>query len=290
MPEKKLTTLLEILNYSSEYLKQNAIDNPRLNAELMLADIMKCNRLNLYLDFEKPLNEEEKEKLKSYLKRRAKREPLQYILGKSNFFGYEIKVNSNVLIPRQDSEIAVEAMLSLINESGKKEVNVMEIGTGSGCIAVALISELKKRGVECIYTGIEISEAAVGIAKENLELNNIKNYKIIRADFLEDVFIVEDVFDYIVSNPPYVPFDEYKTLEPEVNNFEPDFAVTDFEDGIKFYSKIFDLYKKISADWILEIAWNAKDKLEKLMATKGIEKYTFIKDYNNNYRVLKLQK
>ena len=288
MAEKKLTTLLEILNYSAGFLKQNNIENPRLNAELMLSGIMNCSRLNLYLDFEKPLSIDEKEKLKVYLRRRAEREPLQHILGKANFFGYDILVNKNVLIPRQDTEVLVEHLLQRILESGKDKVNVFEIGAGSGCIAVALVSELAKKNVECHYTGLEISKEAARTAEKNFMLHKLINCNIIQSDFLDSGFQINTEYDYLVSNPPYVPIEEYKLLEPEVNKYEPDFAVTDFGNGMKFYNKIFDEFISRKKECFLEIAWNSKEALEKLMSEKGISSYSFFKDYNNNYRVLRI--
>lgn len=286
MSEPKLESLLEILNYSASYLKEKNIESPRLNVELMIADIMNCKRLQLYLDFEKPLTREEKEKLKGYLRRRANREPLQYILGKTNFFGYEILLNKYVLIPRQETEILVEKILTDIYSSSKTKVNIFEIGVGSGCIAVAILSELKKKGIECVYHGIDISEDVISMAKKNLDLNNLKNYRLEIKDFSDEDFEINEDYDYVVSNPPYVPIDEYKKLMPEVNKNEPDYAVTDFGDGTKFYRKIFKMYKFRRSNYFLEIAFDSKDKLEKILSEERIYNYNFEKDYSNNNRVL----
>ncbi len=290
MSELKLKSLLEILNYSSGYLNDNNIENPRLNAELMLADIMNCKRLQLYLDFEKPLSSAEKEKLKGYLRRRVKREPLQYILGKTNFFGYDIFLNDKVLIPRQDTEILVEKILKDIYDSGKEKIIVFEIGVGSGCIAVAILSELEKRGIECNYHGIDISEEAISATKKNLDFYKLKNYSVEVQDFTDEDYEIKEGFDYIVSNPPYVSIEDYKKLMPEVNKYEPDYAVTDFGDGTRFYRKLLKSYKSAKTNYFLEIAYNAKDKLENILRDEGINDYTFEKDYGNNYRVLIIRK
>ena len=290
MAEQKLKTLLEILNYSSSLLKDNKIENPRLNAELMLADVMKCGRIQLYLDFEKPLNYEEKEKLKGYLKRRIKREPLQYILGKTNFFGYDITINDKVLIPRQDTEILVEKVLADIDLSGLKNVRIFEVGVGSGCIAVALLSELKKKNIVYKYEGIDISEEVLFVARKNLDTFELENYSVRVQDFSKEDFEISDNYDYIVSNPPYVPHDEFLKLEPEVNIHEPDYAITDYEDGTKFYKKLFKSYKKNQSNYFLEIAYDSKMKLEAILSEEEISNYSFEKDYNNNYRVLIINK
>ncbi len=201
MADKKLTTLLEILNYSSNLLRENRIDDARLNAELMLADVLKCKRIDLYLDFEKPLNNDEKEKFKVYLRRRLKREPLQYILGKTNFFGYEIFVDDAVLIPRQDTEILVEKVLHFIESSGKDFVKILEIGTGSGCIAVALLSELKKRNINYKYSGTELSIKALEVSRKNAAFHNLENADFIKSDFLNDEFKIDNEIElcYIES-------------------------------------------------------------------------------------------
>lgn len=290
MSEQKLSTLLEILNYSSDFLKNHNIDNPRLNAELMLADIMNCDRLQLYLDFEKPLTKEEKEKLKGYLRRREKREPLQYILGKTNFFGYDIYVNSGVLIPRQETEVLVEKILNDVYSSGKNKVNIFELGVGSGCIATALLSEFKKRGVGYEYTGIDISEEAIATARKNLDNHKLDNYNLEVKDFNDIGFEIKEGFEYVISNPPYVPIDEYNKLEPEVNKYEPDYAVTDFGDGTTFYRKLIKQYKTGKANYFLEIAYNAKDKLESILKEEDVTDYSFAKDYGENYRILIIRK
>ena len=290
MSEQKLKSLLEILNYSSGYLNDNSIENPRLNAELMLADIMNCKRLQLYLDFEKPLSSDEREKLKGYLRRRVKREPLQYILGKTNFFGYDIFLNNHVLIPRQETEILTEKVLNDIYTSGKEKINVFELGVGSGCIAIAILSELEKRGIECSYSGIDISEEAISAAKKNLDFYKLKNYSVEVQDITDEDYEIKEGYDYVVSNPPYVPIEDYKELMPEVNKYEPDYAVTDFGDGTRFYRKLLESYKSRKSNYFLEIAYNAKDKLENLLHEEGINNYTFEKDYSNNYRVLIIRK
>jgi release factor glutamine methyltransferase len=290
MSVQKLSTLLEILNYSTGYLNNNKIDNPRLNAELMLADVMNCKRLQLYLDFEKPLSNEEKEKFKGYLRRRVKREPLQYILGKTNFFGYDITINDKVLIPRQDTEILVEKVLADIELSGLNNVKIFEVGLGSGCIAVALLSELKKRNIVYKYEGIDISEDSLLVARRNLDFYELKNYFLKVQDFHKEDYEISNNYDYVVSNPPYVPHEEYLKLEPEVNMYEPDYAITDFEDGMRFYRKLLKSYMKNRANYFLEISYNSKEKLEEIIKSEGIKNYSFEKDYNDNYRVLKIIK
>jgi release factor glutamine methyltransferase len=293
MSEKKLTTLLEIINYSSGLLAENKIKDSRLNVELMFCDILNCDRIKLYLDFEKPLNLDEISKFKVMLKRRMKYEPLQYILGKTNFYGYWINLDNRVLIPRQETEILVGKILEDILKSQKDNINILEIGTGSGCIAVALSGELNKKNIKHKIIAIDISEDSIEIAKSNAENNSIPdgNIEFKVNDFLSDN-CNEFNFDYVVSNPPYIPAKDLDNLDFEVKNYEPVNALTDGKDGLLFYNKILKLYgERLDETKIyLEIGDGQKNKIEDLLKSYNIKDYSFFKDYCNIDRVLKLIK
>lgn len=295
MAGEKLTTLLEILNYSAELLKENGIKDARLNAELMLASALNCDRMKLYLDFDKPLTQSEKDNFKSMLRRRLKHEPVQYILGKTNFYGYEISVSKDVLIPRPDTEILAETFLNHL-KTKEPPYNIIEIGTGSGCIAVAVCKELEKLNADYFYLGTDISYSALEQSKSNLEINNAVNYKLIKSDFLNefDIRSVNDgygkEFGFIISNPPYISLGEYKELDAEVREFEPAYSLTDNGDGYAFFRKFIELYTEYPADIFLEIAYNQKQELEKFLLQKSISDFEFIKDLSGNFRVLKLIK
>lgn len=284
----KLTTLLEILNYSTNLLKENNIIDARLNAELLMADALNCKRLDLYLDFDKPLQKDETEKFKKHLRRRLNNEPVQYIIGKTNFYGYDILVDKSVLIPRPDTEILVEKLLNDIKESGLQKVNILEIGTGSGCIAIAVCKELEKKNIKYDYKGTDVSEVAINLCKKNIEINNVKDIEIVNSNFLDESFI--NNYDYVVSNPPYIPVNEYKELDLEVREFEPKLALTDNTDGLTFYKKFIELFQSGTAKFFLEIAYNARPALEILLNENNIRNYKFVKDYNNNDRILIMEK
>jgi len=262
-----------------------------LNVELMLIDVLKCDRVKLYLDFDKPLSKEEISSFKILLKRRLKKEPLQYILGKTNFYGYDLVVNENVLIPRPETEILVEKVLEDINNSKKKSVKIFEIGTGSGCISIALSKELAKVGIEHHVKVIDNSKDAIEIAKENKELNNVEEERI--GFSTKDLFrlnSIDDKYDYIVSNPPYVSREEYNKLDAEIKNFEPKNSLSDGEDGFKFFKKIFSLPNnyEYKSKVFCEIGINQKYELESMLKEMGIEDFTFFEDYNKIYRILKI--
>ncbi|HWQ82356.1 MAG TPA: peptide chain release factor N(5)-glutamine methyltransferase [Ignavibacteria bacterium] len=292
--QEKLTTLLQILNYSAELLAKNGIREPRLNAELMLSDALKCRRLDLYLNFDKPLLENEVGTFKSYLKRRLNKEPLQYILGSTNFYGYDIEVNENVLIPRQDTEVLVEKFLERTEQAD--DVSILEIGSGSGCIATAIVRELEKAGRNYFYTAVDNSDNAIEMTRRNL-LNNkadSSKYLILKRDCLSSHFSIGELekecgkgFNYIVSNPPYISIEEYGLLDEEVRKHEPKKALTDDGDGLVFYRKLLEI--KGNRELFLEIAYNRKDELTKLLKSKNLNDFEFLKDYSENYRVLILK-
>lgn len=288
--KKKLTTLLEILNYSSDLLKQKGIKDSRLNVELMLCEILNCDRMRLYLDFEKPLSLQEITQFKQFLKRRLTNEPLQYILGKTNFYGYDIEVNKSVLIPRQETEILVEKVLEDIIRSGKNFINIFEIGSGSGCIAISLSGELTAKNIDHKIISIDKSTEAIELAKKNKILNNITD---------EITFTVCDIFefkndslnfDYIVSNPPYISIDEFSGLDEEVRNFEPKLALTDEGDGLKFYREILRIKKENYPDSkiFFEIAYNQFEKLAQLVSEYNFKDYRIYKDLSGINRIVEV--
>jgi release factor glutamine methyltransferase len=295
MAGEKLTTLLEILNYSAELLKENGVKDARLNAELMLASVMGCDRMKLYLDFDKPLTVSEKENFKSMLRRRLKHEPVQYIIGKTNFYGYIIRVSKDVLIPRPDTEILVEVFLEYL-KTKNPPYNILEIGTGSGCITVAVCKELEKINADYFYIGTDVSVNALELAKQNLEMNKAVNYKLVKSDFLKEFSInnFNKEFGYepgfVISNPPYISYNEYKELDVEVREFEPAYSLTDNSDGYTFYRKFLKIYKEYPVDIFLEIAYNQKQEIVKLLQELSVTGFEFIKDLSGNFRVLKLIK
>jgi len=291
MSEKKLNTLLEILNYSTDLLDKKNVSDARLNVELMLTDVLKCDRVKLYMDFDKPLSKKEISSFKVLLKRRLNKEPLQYVLGKTNFYGYDLIVNKSVLIPRPETEILVERVLEDIDSSNKKSVKLFEIGSGSGCISIALSKELDKISIEHHIKAIDYSKEAIEVAKENKELNGVKEG---RLEFsLKDLFSInsiDDGYDYIISNPPYISREEYNKLDDEIKNFEPKNSLSDEEDGFKYYKKIFALLKdyKYKPKVFCEIGYDHKNELESMLKKMGFEDFTFFEDYNKIYRILKI--
>lgn len=228
-----MLTVLESIQKTTDYLAAKGIELPRLNAELMLAEILNCKRLDLYLAFDKPLKESETKIYREWIARRGKYEPLQYIIGHVDFYDCRIYVNKNVLIPRQETEILIETILN--NYGMDKKINILDIGTGSGAIAIALA----KKMVNSNAIAIDISETALDTAKKNSVINNVENIEFRLQDIKQEIAKeFNERFDLIVSNPPYVSSLEYETIQKEIKEFEPRLAVTDNGDGYEFYDVI----------------------------------------------------
>lgn len=280
-------TVLESINLSSEFLKNKGIESPRINAELLLAHVLNCKRLNLYLSFEKPLTEEEVQKYRDLLRRRSKFEPLQYIIGRVEFYGLDFKVNNSVLIPRQETEIIVETIISQFDKNDP--LKIMDIGTGSGNIAVSLAKNLDNSFV----TAIDISEDALKIAAENALLNSVNE----RTEFIKIDFLNEDVnrndFDIIVSNPPYVSMEEFETLSPELKEYEPKVALTDYNSGFRFYEIISaksNLLLTTGGKLFFEVGKGQLSKVSDIMTKNNFRNIIVTKDYLNIERVISGEK
>ncbi len=286
-------TVLDIIKSSTELLTKKNITNPRLNVELMLCEVLDCDRVKLYLDFEKPLTKNELDLYREWFKRRLNHEPLQYITGHAYFYGYRFKVNEHVLIPRQETEILVEKVIEDIKNNPKDNLSILEIGTGSGCISIALGKKLDELEMKYNIVAIDISKDALDVAAYNLEKIEGSNEKIsfVEKDIFEIDTFNKDI-DYIVSNPPYIPYTEFEGLNEEVNKYEPTISLTDYKDGLTFYRKILGLYSSpvITGKLFFEIAYNQKKNLENLLKDFPNITGKFFKDYSDNDRVLEVSK
>ena len=249
---------------------------------MMIANILSCERLDLYLNINYVLNENELAKLRDYVKRRAKREPLQYILGEVNFFGHKLKIDSRALIPRPETELLVNLIIENVKETDKV-LNVLEVGTGSGCIAISLA----KKFPQFRFTAIDISQDAVSLAIENASLHEIRNINFLVADFFR--YEPKEKFNIIVSNPPYVIETDLDKLQEELK-YEPRIALTAGEDSIAFYKRFvkFIDYLEDNGKMYLEINEKNSQEVTKLFNKLSIVKLK--KDYFNLDRILLYEK
>ena len=279
-----MITVLESIKLSTEYLAGKGIESSRTNAELLLADIMGCKRLDLYLLFDRPLSEVELQRYREYIKRRVSFEPLQYILGKVEFYGLELKVNQSVLIPRPETELLVE---NIINQYSKeKNVMILDVGCGSGNISIAIATNLKTANI----ISTDISHEALQVAKENADRHNVLNrIKFINHDILENDFNTFPMFNLIVSNPPYVSKESFSSLQREIKDFEPRNAITDESDGYNFYRTITEKAStKLNENGKLffEIAYGQSDEVKKIIGRNNFDNISVIKDYQNIDRII----
>ena len=281
------TENLDIFNKSVEYLKKNGVPSALVDTEYIFSEVLKVSRNTLKYSMSREIKEEDKNKIREMLMLRAKnRKPLQYILGEWEFYGLPFKVRENVLIPRPDTEILVEQCIQLMREI--EEPNILDIGSGSGAISIAIANELKSSSV----TGVDINEDAIRLANENKVLNKVENVNFMKSDLFEK--LDEDFkYDLIVSNPPYITKDEYETLMPEVKNFEPKNALTDLGDGLYFYreiSKKAGAYLKDTGYLAFEIGYKQAKDVSKILEDNNFAILSVVKDYGGNDRVVLAKK
>lgn len=224
MTQLEMWTTLKVLNWTKDFLAGKGIDNARLEAEWLLCAATGLDRVGLYLNFEKPLNDEELSRYRAMVTRRSKREPLQHILGSQEFCGLEFEVTPDVLIPRHDTETLVDEAMTRMPEA----VMVLDVGTGSGCIAVSLAKQLPQATI----VAVDISGDALMVARKNAERNGVA-IEFLHGSLCEPV--VGRCFDLVVSNPPYIPSRDIEMLEPEVRDFDPRGALDGGTDGLDIY-------------------------------------------------------
>lgn len=227
MTRQESWTTLKILNWTKEYFGSKGIENARLEAEWLLCAATGLDRVGLYLNYDKPLNGDELALFRQMVARRARREPLQHILGSQEFCGLEFQVSPDVLIPRHDTETLVEEALKRAPGGAR----VLDIGTGSGCIAVSLARRLPDARV----SAIDISGAALEVARANARANGVE-VEFLHGSLLEPV--AGRCFDLIVSNPPYIPSGDIDLLEPEVRDGDPRLALDGGRDGLDIYRRL----------------------------------------------------
>ncbi|RPI17665.1 MAG: peptide chain release factor N(5)-glutamine methyltransferase [Ignavibacteriae bacterium] len=281
---EKTWTLLEIIKSSDELLTNRNIKNSRLNAEVLLADTLNIKRIDLYLQFDKPLSQDEIKRFKEKLVRRLNYEPLQYIRGFTEFYGINIKVNRSVLIPRQETEVLVEKAIDLV-KSYDTPPHILDIGAGSGCISIAIA-----KNTQCPVEAIDLDDNALALAKENSQLNDTGN----KISFQKkDISAFHDfnAYDVIVSNPPYIPLSEYHILDKEVKDFEPKHALTDEKEGMSFYKIIFDIASRTEKDirLLLEIGDGKRKKVEELLSNYSFSNAVFYPDLMGIERVVYIE-
>ena len=227
-----------------------------LEAELLFTELFNCDRLSLYLDRRSAITKDKSTLISSVLKRRISGEPIQYILGKTEFMGLKFKVTPCVFIPRPETEVLVETAMRIVRQfasSPVRQLEILDIGTGSGCIAISLSKFLPN----AIIDATDISAEALKIAQENADLNKV-NINFIQSNLFNTYNLQPNTYDLIISNPPYITATEIDNLQPEIQ-YEPPIALDGGKDGLEFYRKIISLspyYLKKDGLLIMEMGFN----------------------------------
>lgn len=280
-------TTLKLIQWTAGYFEKFKIPNPRLDAELLLAFVLKCKRIDLYTDHEKKIREKELAHFKELIQRRIKREPLQYIVGETEFYGLTFKVTPEVLIPRPETELLVEEALK-----AGAFLKILEIGTGSGCIAITLAKHLPEASI----VATDISKEALEIAHQNAIHHKVADrIELIPADIAPwKRFTAEGrQFDLIVSNPPYVPVSIKSNLQPEIQNHEPEVAIFGGPDGLDFFRTILQdaiHFLKPGGHILFEIGDDQNKAVSQLLEKAGFQKITVRIDYQEIDRIIQGKK
>lgn len=272
--------IFEAMQWGERKLKAAKVDNSRWDADLLLSHILGWRREQLYLERETVLSDEQWERYQTLLTRRAAREPLQYILKNQEFMGLNFYVDERVLIPRADSEILIEKLLELRNSSAKAGTRIADLCTGSGALAVAIAHFWP----EALVVGTDLSSAVLEVARYNAQQNNVQ-VEWRKGDFFEP--IRGERWDWIVTNPPYIPEKEYRSLAPEIFK-EPEMALVGAENGLIFYRRLAEEAASLlnpEGRILMEIGWDQGQTVQNLFQNQGFQTRVF-QDYGGRDRVV----
>jgi len=279
--------ILDVINRTVPFLEKHGVESPRLNIELLLAHVLGKRRLDLYLEFERELDEPTLEKLREMVKRRAAGEPLQYITGEVEFCGLKFAVDRRVLIPRPETELLLETVLEQVKPltTHHSPLTIIDLCTGSGCIAVALAKKVD--GAEVYAT--DSSAEALAVARGNAARHGVeKKIRFLQGDLLQ---VIPDSLrvDVLVSNPPYIASGELAGLPREIRDFEPVQALVAGEDGLKVIRRIVsDASRFLLPDGILALELGAGQRavVEPLCAAHGLQLTKVVRDLQGHERVI----
>ena len=278
-----MPNISETLNNASQILEKNGVAAPRREAKSLLAFALSKDQTFLVAHSEYELSAAENAEFQGFLVRRAAREPFQYITGRQEFYGLEFIVSPDVLIPRPETELLVEAAVEILQNIDN--ARFCEVGVGSGCISIAILHNTKNASA----TGADISPTALETARKNAEVHGVAERFDLQISDVFDALPIEK-YDLIASNPPYISSAEIKNLQPEVRGFEPKTALTDGADGLSIAAKIIrdaPLRLKSRSFLLLEIGFGQAAAVAELFAAEIWEKIEFIPDWQRIPRIVK---
>ena len=270
----------EVIKIGSKFLKENKIPSSILDSEILLSKTLNKTREEILTNIEQKIDKKKFLLFKKYLQRRSKNEPIAYILGEKEFWSSSFYVNNNTLIPRPETELLVDKLLEIYKN---KNISILDIGTGSGCIIVSLLINLKSS----IGFGVDISKDAISIATKNSIKHELANR--IKFSTLSFEKIFNKKFDLIVSNPPYIKTSDIKNLSDDVRKFEPKIALDGGKDGLDVIRKVIykskTILKKLGL-LALEIGYGQHYKVSQILKDQGFREELLVKDYRNNIRCI----
>jgi len=282
------STILSALRWAEDVLRKGRIDEARLSVELLMCHLLSCERITLYLEFDKILQRDELDRFVALVRRRLAHEPVQYITGEADFMGLKFFVDPRVLIPRPETEVLVEEMLFHARRRPPGPMTVLDVGVGSGNIAVSLAHYVP----EFAMVGLDVSAGALEVASRNAARHGVTGrVDLLRADIAAGGLPFRDhSFDAVISNPPYIPAADIPGLDPEVRQFEPGLATTDGGDGLTFF--------RVLASWagrllgpggvlMVETGYNQARVVESIFREGGMEEIRTIADLSGIERIVR---
>ena len=270
----------ELLSSGVSILKQNKIDTHQLDTELVLSSLLKKQRENLLINLNEKVSKDTIDNFEKLIFRRANKEPLAYILKNKEFWSKDFFVDRNTLIPRPETELLCESVIKIFKD---KNLHILDMGTGTGCIILSILSEIKKaKGI-----GVDVSRKAINVAKKNsTKLGLDKRVKFVNKS-LEDIYGYK--FDLIVSNPPYIKTSDIKNLSDDIKRFEPKIALDGGKEGLDVIKKVIykssTILKKLGM-LALEIGYGQYYKVSPILKKQNFKEELLIKDYKNNIRCI----
>jgi len=275
--KERVWTVLSMLEWATGYFRKNDVQDPRLSIEWLLSEILGVKRLDLYLQYDRPLSSDELDLLRPLIQRRAKHEPLQHITGSTQFMNTTISVNRDVLIPRIETEQLVDLLFEHTQTLSESPLKIVDLGTGSGCISIAI----KKNRPNWDCTGIDISESALRLAKENALKNGVDvHFQKGDIEHLRDQ--IDGPWDIVISNPPYISYSEKEELQKQVIDFEPHLALF-YKNPLQLYKKIVQFASESKAKLFLECNDKTADEVA-LLADELFNHSSLLKDLDGNKR------
>lgn len=274
-------TIARLLTWTGDYFKAKGLDDPLLSAQLLLAKVLNCSKMDLYLRYDQPVSPENRDEFRGLVRRAAEGEPIAYLIGHKEFFSLDFLVTPAVLIPRPETELLVQWVIRTVRTDYPAQpgpLHILDIGTGSGCISVALARYLPRPAK---ILAVDKSAKAAEIAAANVERLKVRETVTVRVSDLLAAVPADTSFDFIISNPPYVTEEDYARLPRSIRAFEPAEALQAGPDGLSviriLVARAGDFLKP-GGYLVMEIGYNQRDAVEQLLADHGYKEVIFERD------------